>query len=125
MPNMVFLMENMIDVEKHQLVKVKCGFTDGLCLSSIGLSGGIDFRWSELNVKLISYSVHHIAVEVWEDSDAPLWAAVRIYGWPATSNKHLSWALMKEIRCAILILMIFFGDINKILHALEERRWCG
>lgn len=40
---MLFLMETMINSKKLPLVKEKCGFTQGLCLSSVGLLGGIGF----------------------------------------------------------------------------------
>ena len=99
-PNIVFSMETMIDSKKLQLVKEKCGFRDGICLSSVGLSGGIGFWWNELNV--------------------PLWAAVGINGWPEASSKHHTWSLMKEIRDSVTVPIIFFGDFNEILHASEK-----
>ncbi|XP_010682933.1 uncharacterized protein LOC104897695 [Beta vulgaris subsp. vulgaris] len=110
----------MIDAKRLQSVKEKCGFSEGLCLSSVGLSGGIGFWWNDLNITLISYSTHHVAVEVRDDDDVPLWAAVGIYGWPEASNKHLTWALMKEIRGVLSLPIVFFGDFNEILHASEK-----
>ncbi|KAL2894662.1 Nitrogenase iron protein [Bienertia sinuspersici] len=46
-PNIVFLMEMMIDDKKLDVVKKKCGFSNGICLSSIGRSGGMGnfFTW--------------------------------------------------------------------------------
>lgn len=32
----------------------ECSFTDGLCLSNVGLSGGIGFWWCDMNVHLLS-----------------------------------------------------------------------
>ncbi|XP_057248279.1 uncharacterized protein LOC125493714 [Beta vulgaris subsp. vulgaris] len=117
---MVFLMETMIDAKRLQTVRDKCGFSEGLCLSSVGLSGGIGFWWSDLNINVISYSVHHVAVEVRDDDGNGVWAAVGIYGWPEASLKHLTWALMKDLRDAISLPIIFFGDFNEILHASEK-----
>ena len=119
-PNIVFLMETMIDSKKLQLVKEKCGFRDGLCLSSVGLSGGMGFWWNDMNVHVISYSTHHVLVEVRDELNTPLWAGVGIYGWPEASNKHLTWSLMKELRDSVTVPIIFFGDFNEILHASEK-----
>ena len=119
-PNIVFLMETMIDSKKLQVVKEKCGFSEGLCLSSRGLSGGLGFWWMDLNVHIISYSAHHIAAEVRDDNDEVSWVAVGIYGWPETQNKHLTWELMKTIRSSHSYPVVFFGDFNEILNASEK-----
>ena len=54
----MFLMETMVDAKKLQLVKGKCGFSKGVCLSSVGLSGGIGFWWRDINAHVVSYSTH-------------------------------------------------------------------
>lgn len=64
MPNIVFLMEIMVDSKKLQVVREKCGLSEGLCLSSAGLSDGIGFWWQDVNAHVISYSTHHVTVEI-------------------------------------------------------------
>ena len=119
-PNLVFLMETKVDLKKLQRVKEKCGFVDGLCLSSKGLSGGLGFWWNDINVKVISYSAHHVMVEVCDGNDRPSWATMGIYGWPELENKHLTWQLMRSIKEATSLPIIFFGDFNEILHGSEK-----
>ena len=109
-----------MDANKLQLVKRKCGFSEGLCFSSVGLSGGIGFWWRDINAHVVSYSTHHVSVEIRNDEDVVVWTAVGIYGWPETSNKHLTWALMREIRESTMGPIIFFGDFNEILHVSEK-----
>ena len=119
-PNIVFLMETMVDAKKLKLAQGKCGFSEGLCLSSRGLSGGIGFWWRDINVHVRSYSAHHVTAEIRDNDNEVLWTAVGIYGWPEQHNKHLTWALMKEIRGLNMGPIIFFGDFNEILYASEK-----
>lgn len=39
-PNILFIMESMVDKGKLEGIRNKCGFTEGLCLDSNGNSGG-------------------------------------------------------------------------------------
>ena len=119
-PSLVFTMETKIDSKKLNMVKEKCGYSDGLCLSSVGLSGGMGFWWKDLNVRVISFSAHHVCVEVSDELDVPIWVAVGVYGWPEHSNKHLTWSLMKDLKRSTSLPIIFFGDFNEILHASEK-----
>ena len=70
-----------------------------------------------------------MSVEIRNDEGHVVWTAIGTYGWPETSNKHLSWALMREIRESTVGPIIFFGDFNEILQASEKeggaiRRYC-
>ena len=42
-PDFVFIMETMVDRGKLERVRSKCGFTEGLCLDSVGNFGGMGF----------------------------------------------------------------------------------
>lgn len=123
-PNIVFLMETMIDSKKLQLVKEKCGFTDGICLSSAGLSGGIGFWWQDLDVRVKSFSAHHVLAEVCDEGDVPVWVAVGIYGWVDAASKHLTWSLMRSLKDTTSLPILFFGDFNEIPHASEKEGGC-
>lgn len=46
--------------------------------------------------------------------------AVGIYGWPGGCNKHLTWALKKDIRGVHTCPVVFFGDFNEILSVSEK-----
>ncbi|XP_057246803.1 uncharacterized protein LOC130589540 [Beta vulgaris subsp. vulgaris] len=117
---MVFLMETKIDATKLQVVRDKCGFMDGLCLSSRGLSGGLGFWWRDVNARVVPYSAHHVFVEICDGNNVPVWAAVGIYGWPETENKHRTWRLMQSLKVSSPLPMVFFGDFNEILHGSEK-----
>lgn len=51
---------------KLEGIRNKCGFQEGFCISSDGHSGGIGLWWRDAAVNLVSYSKHHILVEVKE-----------------------------------------------------------
>ena len=119
-PNIVFLMETMLDTQILEKVRNRCGFSNGLCLSSNGNSGGIGLWWNELDVSVISFSSHHVLAVILNDQKNPSWYAVGIYGWPETGNKFLTWQLMKQLRQQCNLPLMFFGDFNEIV-SLEEK----
>lgn len=120
-PNIVFLMETMIDDKKLERVKKRCGYNDGVCVSSNGNSGGIGFWWKNINVQTKSYSAHHFEVDVLDEANNPYWKAVGIYGWSESSNKHYTWELMKSLVLNSTIPIILFGDFNEILNLSEKQ----
>ena len=64
-------METMLDTKILEKVRNRCGFTDGLCLSSNGNSGGIGLWWQDLDVSVISFSSHHVLAVVLDDQKNP------------------------------------------------------
>lgn len=64
---------------------------EGFVVDVRGMSRGLALLWrNELNAVLCSVSSHHIDVVVREGID-------RFYGWPKTSNRHLSWMLLEDL----------------------------
>ncbi|KAL2899875.1 hypothetical protein RDABS01_024957 [Bienertia sinuspersici] len=96
------------------------GGDEGFCVSSNGHLGGLGLWWRNVNAHLISFSDHHIAVEVRGGNNEPLWAAVGVYGWADNMSKHLTWKLMREIKEYATIPIVFFGDFNEILSETEK-----
>lgn len=87
-PDFVFIMESMIDRQRLDVVCNKCGFHNGICISSQGNSGGIGLWWRDQNVSLKSYSDRHIFVEIEMDDSGARWIANGIYGWVDRASKH-------------------------------------
>ena len=114
-PNIVFLMETMIDSRELERVRNRCGFDKGMCFSSAGLSGGIGFWWNNINVRICSYSTHHVEAEIYDDHDVAVWRAVGIYGWPEATNKHHTWQLMRTLCKRSPVPIVMFGDFNEIV----------
>uniref|UniRef100_A0A803KTN4 Uncharacterized protein n=1 Tax=Chenopodium quinoa TaxID=63459 RepID=A0A803KTN4_CHEQI len=112
-PNFVFVMESMIDSGRLEGIRNRCGFSEWMCVSSIGNSGGLELWWKEVNAHVISYSNHHIVVVVRNASNDPLYAVVGVYGWPERELKYRTFELMKSLK----------DDFNEILS--EEEKYGG
>lgn len=95
-------------------------FVNGVCLSSAGLSGGMDFWWRDINVVTGTYSVHHFLYDILDHNNVPVWRAVGIYGWSESENKHLTWPVMKNIKNASSIPCVIFGNFNEIVSMVEK-----
>ena len=119
-PNIVFLMETMIDVGKLERIQNICGFVNGVCLSSNGRAGGMGFWWRGINVVPSTYSNHHFIADVLDNNNVPVWRAVGIYGWPERENKHKTWEMMGRIKAMSRVPCIMFGDFNEILCQAEK-----
>jgi len=113
-------METMLDALALELVRSRCGFTNGLCLPSKGRLGGLGFWWRDVEVHIKAYSSNFVYGEVLDNTGNPSWAAVGIYGWPETVNKHQTWNLMRALKNSTSLPLVFFGDYNEILHAGEK-----
>ncbi|XP_021836918.2 uncharacterized protein [Spinacia oleracea] len=119
-PNVVFLMETMIDSKSLERVRNICGFSEGICLSSAGNSGGIGFWWRDINVSTSSFSSHHFSADICDQDNVAIWRAVGVYGWPEQENKHKTWSLMANITASSELPCLFFGDFNEILSSIEK-----
>ena len=83
-------------------------------------SGGIGTWWNNLEVNLVSYSDHHILVEVSNEEAGNSWFAGGIYGWADHSIKFKMWDLIRSLKSSISSCCVFFGDFNEILHHSEK-----
>lgn len=101
-------------------IRNRCGFSNGLCLSSDGNSGGVGLWWNDLDVSVLSFSSHHIHAVVVDENQNPIWHDVGVYGWPETGNKHLTWQLLRQVRQPCLAPLLLFGDFNEIV-SMEEK----
>lgn len=107
--------------KKLEMIRNRCGSTDDLCIDSNGHSGGIGLWWKDMAVSLVSFSNHHILVEIKEESlRGGSWFRCGIYGWPERANKHHTWALIREVRRTINRPLVMFGDFNEILCSIEK-----
>lgn len=113
-PDFVFVMESMITREKLDKIRLSCGFDYGFCVSNVGNSGGLGFWWNGYDVTLLSYSNHHIMVEVAEPNGVDRWHACGIYGWAERSQKYKTWDLMQSFRNAARGPCLCFGDFQEI-----------
>uniref|UniRef100_A0A803MN05 Uncharacterized protein n=1 Tax=Chenopodium quinoa TaxID=63459 RepID=A0A803MN05_CHEQI len=76
--------------------------------------------WRDMNVKVCSFSVHHIEVDVCNSDSVLMWKAVGVYGWPETEYKYKTWDLMRRLKEGAAVPMLCFGDFNEIVGMNEK-----
>lgn len=87
-----------METRKLEVVRNKCGFMEGICVDNVGHSEGIGLWWKDLDVHLISFSNHHILVEVKEErAGFSSWCACGVYGWADRANKYKTWDLIRGL----------------------------
>ncbi|KAL2904162.1 hypothetical protein RDABS01_002872 [Bienertia sinuspersici] len=76
--------------------------------------------WCDVEASLVSYSSNHVAIDVVNQDNQPIWRAVGIYGWPDSASKYKTWALMNNLESSCPIPCIMFRDFNEIVRSLEK-----
>ena len=68
---------------------------------------------------MINYTDNHVLAKVIED-DGFQWFLTRFYGWPKTTQKHKSWALLRHLSLMVKGPWYCVGDFNAFLHSSEK-----
>lgn len=64
-PRILFLMETKLSSKRMEMVRLKCGFENGIDVRAIGTKGGLSLGWKGNSlVQLKSFSLFHIDVEI-------------------------------------------------------------
>lgn len=107
--DLVFVMESRIDRIKLEVVRNKCGFSNGVSVTSNGILGGLGLWWKDQKVTLRSFSNRHIFVIVEDEFVGLQWVAKGVYGWSDRVGKFKIWDLMKSLVVGCSSPYIFFG----------------
>ncbi|XP_074300496.1 uncharacterized protein LOC141631773 [Silene latifolia] len=93
---------------------------NGLEVDIMGPSGGLAFLWRrDIQCQFMSASVHHMDFTVQEESR--VWRVTGFYGWPAVSDCHLSWELLRLLNTKSSLPWLYIGDFNEILYSTEMK----
>ncbi|XP_012834981.1 PREDICTED: uncharacterized protein LOC105955734 [Erythranthe guttata] len=85
------------------------------------LNGTQQLFWKkEIHVDLISFSSHHIDVEVRSQHNNLIWRCTGFYGYPEHENKPKSWDLLRTLHPHRSLLWMIGGDFNEILSNSEN-----
>uniref|UniRef100_A0A7N2R6D1 Endonuclease/exonuclease/phosphatase domain-containing protein n=1 Tax=Quercus lobata TaxID=97700 RepID=A0A7N2R6D1_QUELO len=102
-------------------IKFKLGFSNGLCVSSRGRSGGLALLWSsDTKLEIMSYSNHHIDAIITEADNGIVWRFTGFYGYPETHLREESWKLLSYLNSQFNLPWFCCGDFNEILSMSEK-----
>ncbi|XP_074265036.1 uncharacterized protein LOC141587449 [Silene latifolia] len=101
-------------------VREKLDGYHGIDVDSAGRSGGLAFMWKkDIDCSFVSASMHHMDFHVREGEKE--WRVTGFYGWPAVSDRHLSWDLLRLLNEQSSLPWLCIGDFNEILYSTEMK----
>ncbi|XP_074315616.1 uncharacterized protein LOC141651821 [Silene latifolia] len=117
---MIFLYETKLCGRDMRRVREWLGEYNGIEVDSVGRSGGLAFLWKkEVDCNFVSASVHHVDCHIREGEKE--WRITGFYGWPAVSDRHLSWELLRLLHNQSALPWVCIGDFNEILYSTEMK----
>ncbi|XP_024200200.1 uncharacterized protein LOC112203464 [Rosa chinensis] len=121
-PQIIFLCETKISTladfrELHRAV----GFPHSKEVLSDGLSGGLAMFWNDdVQAKVLTFSAHHIDLEIVGGPGDPRWRLTGFYGYARTIERDRSWQLLRDLRDLDSLPWAVIGDFNEILNNGEK-----
>lgn len=105
-----------------ELVRLKCGFYNGIDIGVVGSKGGLSLGWKGNSlIGLKTYSSYHIDVEVHDNECEVHWRFTGFYGNPDERQKNKSWELMQQLGHDQMLPWLVIGDFNEIINYFEKK----
>ncbi|KAA3486163.1 reverse transcriptase [Gossypium australe] len=105
-----------------ELVRMKCGFENGIDVGAIGTKGGLSLAWKgNYLVNLKSFSSFHIDVEIQDSDRGAIWRLTGFYGNAIERDRGASWKLLRHLSNYCSLPWVVIGDFNEILKSHEKR----
>lgn len=120
-PTVVFLCETKSNARHMERLRLKLNYDRSFMVNSSGSSGGLCFLWKEeIDLRLRSYSEHHIDFDVGVPGDINYQRLTGFYGYPAVCDRDKSWQLLNTICGDESHPWLCISDFNGILQATEQ-----
>ncbi|KAL6176485.1 hypothetical protein ACLB2K_053118 [Fragaria x ananassa] len=122
-PSVVFPSETKIQDRSYlNALHLQLGLPNGVVVYSEGQSGGVALFWEDgLDIIILSKSSNPIDVEVFTvDGSGIRWRLTGFYGYPAATDRHLSWDLLRELADHSSLPWVIIGDFNEIVLDSEK-----
>ncbi|XP_074292350.1 uncharacterized protein LOC141619219 [Silene latifolia] len=119
-PAILFLCETKLSGREMRRVREKIDGFYGMEVDSAGRSGGLAMMWrKEIDCTFLSASVHYMDFVI--KGEQGEWRLTGFYGWPAVSDRHLSWELLRVLSRQSALPWVCIGDFNEILFSTEMK----
>ncbi|KAB2610032.1 hypothetical protein D8674_021305 [Pyrus ussuriensis x Pyrus communis] len=120
-PIIVFLCETKSNVRYMERLWVKFNYDHSFTVDSRGNSGGLCVFWKEeIDLRLQSYSQHHINFDVNALRGACCWRLTGFHGYPAMSDRVKSGQLLDNLYGDATYSWLCVGDFKEVLQANEH-----
>ncbi|CAN0925275.1 hypothetical protein LINGRAHAP2_LOCUS34659 [Linum grandiflorum] len=118
-PNVVFLIETLVDRARIEEIRVKLKFEGCFSVDIQGRSGGLGFLWrAGITANLINYSRHCINMHVKGTHGEDFWLT-GFYGEPDRTRRGETWDLLRSLSISEAWCLV--GDYNELLAATEKK----
>lgn len=102
-------------------LRVRLGFDYCFAVDCQGRGGGLALLWKRgVNCDLVNYSMHLINVDVHDDR-CDTWRLTLLYGFPKTSHRRDSWALLRSLVVGTSSPWCVIGDFNELFNANDKK----
>ncbi|XP_074297397.1 uncharacterized protein LOC141628115 [Silene latifolia] len=119
-PAIVFLCETKLSGRELQRVRERVDGYFCIKVDSMGRSCGLAMMWKrDIDCNFLSSSVHHIDFSI--RSEGGEWRLTGFYGWPAVSDCHLSWELLRLLSRQSQLSWVCIGNFNEVLLSTEMK----
>ncbi|KAL0458903.1 UNVERIFIED_CONTAM: hypothetical protein Slati_0517500 [Sesamum latifolium] len=93
----------------------------GIAIASRGNSGGLALSWDKsTEVVVQSFSHSHIDISVNTIGDSEWWRFMGIYDEPDTSQREMTWQLLRRLCSQSVRAWLCAGDFNELLRQSEK-----
>lgn len=114
-------METLVHSNKIEGIILSLGFEEAFSVNCVGRSGGLTVLWRYENMcTILNYSQNHIDMKISDLSQGD-WRLTGFYGFPETTRRRQSWALLRNLASLDTLPWCVIGDFNDILSKNEKR----
>ena len=119
-PTVCFLMETRLNRKGFDKHCREIKFPNKLIVKKHDSRGGLALLWKrDVSLDVINFIENHILAKVVEE-DGFVWYLTCFYGWPETSQKAKSWALLSHLSSFVDGPWMCIRDFNATLHSAEK-----
>lgn len=119
-PDFLFLCETIENRNKLEWISNKLGFEGLVTADPQGRSGGIALLWKEEhNARLLSFSRHHIDMEINIAGLIP-WHLTGLYGEPDRAQRKKTWDLLRHLAQDSNLPWCCIGDLNNVVSQADK-----
>ncbi|KAL1105841.1 hypothetical protein V6Z11_D04G160800 [Gossypium hirsutum] len=121
-PRILFLIETKLSSKRMEMVRLKCGYYNGIDIGAVGSRGGLSLGWNGNDlVSIRSYSSSHVDEIILDPDNGVEWRLTGFYGSLDERYRWASWDLLLNLGHDQSMRWLVIGDFNEILSSFEKK----